>query len=357
MSAAVKITRTGYLPAELRVLAAKSDDTAKTRRLLAIAMVLEKASRLEAARQTGMDRQTLRDWVIRFNEHGVDGLASRKPPGAAAKLSAAQMSELCDLVLAGPDPKADKVVRWRCLDLREEVTRRFCVTVPERTIAKWLRKLKLTRLQPRPFHPKRDIAAEEAYKENFSAMLKKALLGSTAATPVVEIWFQDEARVGQKGGHTYVWSKVGSRPPMIRDNRHDSAYIFGAICPDRAVGAAIIAPAANTECMNLHLQEISTQVAPGSIAGLVCDSAGWHQTGGELVVPDNIVLLPLPPYSPELNPVENVWEYLRGNKLSARVWDSYDAIVEACAAAWNFFVNDTDRIRSIGTRDWATVNV
>jgi transposase len=168
MSAAVKITRTDYLPAELRVLAAKSDDTAKTRRLLAIAMVLEKASRLEAARQTGMDRQTLRDWVIRFNEHGVDGLASRKPPGAAAKLSAAQMSELCDLVLAGPDPKADKVVRWRCLDLREEVSRRFCVTVPERTIAKWLRKLKLTRLQPRPFHPRKDEAAQTAFKKRMA---------------------------------------------------------------------------------------------------------------------------------------------------------------------------------------------
>jgi hypothetical protein len=182
------------------------------------------------------------------------------------------------------------------------------------------------------------------------------LLGSTAATPI-EIWFQDEARVGQKGGHTYVWAKVGSRPPMIRDNRHDSAYIFGAICPDRAVGAAIIAPAANTECMNLHLQEISTQVAPGAIAGLVCDSAGWHQTGGELTVPDNIVLLPLPPYSPELNPMENVWEYLRGNKLCATVWDSYEAIVEACADAWNWFVNDPDRIRSIGTRGWAMVNV
>ena len=153
------------------------------------------------------------------------------------------------------------------------------------------------------------------------------MLGSTAATPV-EIWFQDEARVGQKGGHTYVWAELGSRPPMIRDNRHDSAYIFGAICPARAVGAAIIAPAANAECMNLHLQEISTQVTPGSIAALVCDSAGWHQTGGELELPNNIVLLPLEPYSPELNPMENVWEYLRGNKLSARVWDSYEAIVE-----------------------------
>ena len=90
--------------------------------------------------------------------------------------------------------------------------------------------------------------------------------------------------------------------------------------------------------MNLHLQEISTQVTPGSIAALICDGAGWHQTGGELEVPNNIVLLPLAPYSPELNPMGNVWEYLRGNKLSASVWDSYEAIVEACAEAWNFFV-------------------
>jgi hypothetical protein len=97
------------------------------------------------------------------------------------------MSELRDLVLAGPDPKADKVVRWRCVDLREKVTQRSCVTVPERTIAKWLRKLKLTRLQPRPFHPKMDAAAQEALK-NFSVLLKEALLGSAAATPV-EIWF------------------------------------------------------------------------------------------------------------------------------------------------------------------------
>jgi transposase len=165
MSAAVEITRTDHLPVELRGFAARSDNAAKTRRLLAIAMVLEGASRLDAARQSGMDRQTLRDWVLRYNEHGVDGLASRKPPGAAPKLNGAQMSELRGLVLAGPDPKTDKVVRWRCRDLRAAVIQRFSVTVPERTIAKWLRKLKLTRLQPRPFHPKRDEAAQEAFKK------------------------------------------------------------------------------------------------------------------------------------------------------------------------------------------------
>ena len=130
------------------------------------------------------------------------------------------------------------------------------------------------------------------------------------------MWFQDEARVGQKGSLEYIWAPVGSRPPMVRDNRHDSVYLFGAICHARGVGAAIIMPAANTEAMNEHLKEISTQVSPGAHAVLVCDGAGWHQQGKRLRAPDNITLLPLPPYSPELNPMENIWDYLRGNKLS-----------------------------------------
>jgi hypothetical protein len=205
-------------------------------------------------------------------------------------------------------------------------------------------------------HPKKDDAAQQAFKQNFCAILKNALLGSTAHT-AIEVWFQDEARVGQKGTHAYVWAAVGSRPPMVRDNRHDTAYIFGAICPTRGVGAAMIAPAANTECMNLHLKEIATQVSPGARAAVVCDGAGWPQRGGKLEVPDNIVMITLPPYAPELNPMENVWHYLRENKLCALVWDNYDAIVDACQAAWHFLINDPDRIRSIGAREWATVKV
>jgi hypothetical protein len=171
------------------------------------------------------------------------------------------------------------------------------------------------------------------------------------------VWFQDEARVGQKGTHAYIWAPTGSRPVMVRDNRHDSAYLYGAICPARGVGAAVIMPAANTEGMNQHLKEIGTQIAPGAHAALICDGAGWHQRGKKLRVPDNITLLPLPPYAPELNPMENVWEYLRSNKLCARVWNSYDHILAACKRAWDFLITDPDRIRSIGTREWACVNV
>jgi hypothetical protein len=163
--------------------------------------------------------------------------------------------------------------------------------------------------------------------------------------------------VGQKGGHAYIWAPVGSRPRMVRDNRHVSSYIFGAICPDRAVGAALIMPWANSQAMNEHLKEISIQVAPGAQAVLVCDGAGWHQRGDKLIVPDNITLLSLPPYSPELNPMEKVWDYLRQNKLCAQVWNSYDDIVDACISAWRFLISDPERIRSIGSRKWAWVSV
>ena len=107
--------------------------------------------------------------------------------------------------------------------------------------------------------------------------------------------------------------------------------------------------------MNLHLAEISLQVTPGAHAVVTLDRAGWHQTGGKLRVPDNISLLALPPYSPELNPQENVWQFLRQNELSNRVFDTYDDIVEAASTAWNRLTADPARITSIATREWAQI--
>jgi transposase len=115
----------------------------------------------------------------------------------------------------------------------------------------------------------------------------------------------------------------------------------------------LVLPYVNTEAMNLHLQEISSQVSPGAHAVLTCDGAGWHQAGGKLRLPDNLSLLPLPPYSPELNPVENVWQFLRQNYLANRVFDSYDAIVDACCDAWNALTAQPERITSIASRSWA----
>ena len=179
------------------------------------------------------------------------------------------------------------------------------------------------------------------------------MVPATAAGKPLEIWCADEARVGQQGTLTYVWARRGSRPPAVRDSRHDSAYLFGAVCPERRVGAAIVMPAVNSEAMAEHLEEISTQVALGAHAVLLLDGAGWHQPGKRLPVPGNISLLPLPPYSPELNPMENIWGLLRGNFLSHRVWDTYEAILNACRDAWNKLMRMPERIASLTQRPWA----
>ena len=126
-----------------------------------------------------------------------------------------------------------------------------------------------------------------------------------------------------------------------------------AACPERCVGGAIIMPAVNSEAMGEHLKEISAQVTPGAHAVLLLDRAGWHQQGKRLPVPDNISLLPLPAYSPELNPMENVWEFLRGNFLSHRVWDTYELILKACRDAWNKLMRMPERIASLTQRSWA----
>ena len=171
----------------------------------------------------------------------------------------------------------------------------------------------------------------------------------------MEIWFQDEARVGQQGTLTRIWARKGTRPRAPKDCRYAWAYIFGAVCPERATGAGLVMPYADTQAMNAHLAEIGGAVAPGAHAVLVLDGAGWHGSTA-LVVPENITLLPLPPHSPELNPVENVWQYLRQNWLSLQVWEDYPAIVEACCQAWNHFLARPDVVRSVTTRAWAKVN-
>jgi transposase len=165
MGQPVEITRTEHSAAELRVLAVKVKDAEVVRRLLALALVLEGHSREAAARTNGMDRQTLRDWVHRYNGGGVAGLRSGAGGGPAPKLNASQMEELRTIVINGPDPERNRVVRWRRADLCEEVARRWSVSVCEQTVGKWLRQLGMTRLQPRPVHPKKDLEAEIAFKK------------------------------------------------------------------------------------------------------------------------------------------------------------------------------------------------
>ena len=172
-----------------------------------------------------------------------------------------------------------------------------------------------------------------------------------ADTPL-EVWFQDEGRIGQMTHLTRRWAPKGSRPRQVKDQRFKAAYMFGAICPERGVGAAIVSPFCNTDAMNKHLAELSTQVAPSAHAIVVMDQAAWHTTA-KLDLPDNLSLVFLPPKCPELNCMENVWQFLKNLYLGNRVFDDYEHIISACCDAWNSLIATPERIRTIGQREWA----
>ena len=165
MGAAVSITRLDLTASELRGAASRERDGCAARRMLALALVLDGLDRATAAETCGMDRQTLRDWVHRYNAEGLRGLRDRKTPGPEPKLTADQQAELAGLVEAGPDPARHGVVRWRRVDLRDELERRFGVALHERSVGKLLAKLGYRRLSVRPRHPQTDEEAQEAFKK------------------------------------------------------------------------------------------------------------------------------------------------------------------------------------------------
>lgn len=183
--------------------------------------------------------------------------------------------------------------------------------------------------------------------------LNEALTAVQKAHPrqVIELWFQDEARVGQQGRVTHRWYERGVRPCGLHDQRHASTFIFGAVCPARDTGAALVITETGTQAMNLFLQEVSHQVAPNAHALVAMDRAGWHTTPS-LVIPSNLSLTFQPAYSPELNPMERVWEYLRENHLSHRLLVTLDAVIDATCSAWNLLLNETGRICSLASFPW-----
>lgn len=168
MPAAVAITRAEHSAADLRRAAARTREAPAARRLLAIALVLEGHSRGEAAQACGMERQTLRDWIHRYNAEGLAGLSNRSPPGPAPRLTPAQKAMVAEWVRRGPDPtRHGGLVRWRRRDLRDEGAVIFGVTLAERTVGDLLRELDFARVSVRPHHPQKDAAAQEAFKKTF----------------------------------------------------------------------------------------------------------------------------------------------------------------------------------------------
>ena len=163
---------------------------------------------------------------------------------------------------------------------------------------------------------------------------------------------QHEARIGQKGRVCRRWFTKGQRPPGTADQRYTFAYIYGAVEPCTDNAFALVLPEVNTPSMQLYIDAFAKTIGADEHVALFIDQAGWH-VANDLQFPDNITPMPLPPYSPELNPVERVWEYLKERFLSHRLHDDYDAIVYAACIAWNRMIAEPGRLTSLTWLPWA----
>src|SRR4051812_39281326 len=305
MAVAVPL-RSDFDAAQLRALAKRARDPDQTRRLLALAAIYDGASRTEAAQIGCVTLQIVRDWVLRFNARGPEGLRTGRAPGAPPRLTDQHRQALQVIVEQGPIPAIHGVVRWRLVDLIQWVWEEFRITISKQTLSRELRAMDYRKLSARPRHHAKSEAAVAAFKKTFPARLEE--IAQAVDGKPIEIWFADEARIGQKNKITRRWAKRGTRPSAPKDQRTASAYILGRTCAADGKGAGLVMPRCPTEGMNLHMKEIAQAVTPGAHALVLVDQAGWHQSK-RLVVPANIPLVPFPSKAPELNPVENIWQY------------------------------------------------
>lgn len=167
----------------------------------------------------------------------------------------------------------------------------------------------------------------------------------------VHVRFMDEARFGQKGTTAKVWAEKGSRPTVVKQTRYEWAYLYAAVDPATGDSSALLARHVNTATMNEFLKILSADLAPDEHVVLILDRAGWH-VSKDLRVPANVTLLHLPPYSPELNPVERLWLYIRSHFLSNRVLADYEHLLEAGGEAWRAMDAQRELLKSICAVGW-----
>ena len=297
----------------------------------------------QIARALGVSRRAIQAWVAAYNRGGLEALPNRPHPGRAPLLSRDQEVRLLERIDAPPRPE-DGVCELRGADIRRILEKEFEARYSQSGVYKLLHRLDYNDLMPRPQHPDSSPEAQEFFKEIVGEHI--AAIAEQHPEDVLQVWHQDEARFGQQGTLTRVWARRGSRPRRRRQNGRESLYVLTATCAASGAAFGLVMPELNTAVVNQFLEEFSRQLAPGARAVLLWDNAPYH-VSGDLVVPANVSLIGLLPYSPELNPVENLWHYLRAHHWSNRVYADYEALLEAATEAWRQVCLDPEKIRSI----------
>lgn len=293
-------------------------------------------------------RKYVRHWLHLFVLYDYEGLIEKEGRGRRPRLERSQEEFFIEKL----DELQEQKEGGRILaeDIQTLLAEDFNCNYTLSGVYTLLDRLNIVWISGRSKHPKHSEEAIEEFKLLFPEEVER--IKEKIKSDKIEVWWQDESRIGQQGSLSRVWAKKGTRPRVVRQRQFLSTYIFGAVCPDRDVGCALVLPECNTGMMQIHLDQISQHVQDGFHAIVLMDRAGWHITEA-LNIPENITLMPLPPYSPELNPMEQLWQQLRKIKLSNTVFKDYETIVDACCEAWNCFCDEVGNIQNLCTRSWA----
>jgi putative transposase len=312
-------------------------------RMQAVILAKQGDSAVQIARSLGRSRRAVQAWIAAYNRGGLEALEDRPRPGRPPILPRHREGPFLERIDAPPRPE-DQVCTLRVVDIRRILEQEFAARYSLSGVGKLLHRLNYNDLMPRPQHEDADEGLQEIFKEVVLDQVQA--IREDHPDQEIQLWHQDEARFGQQGTITRIWARRGSRPRRVRQNGRASLYVLTAVCAATGAATGLIMPELNTAVVNLFLEQFSRQLAPGVHAVLLWDNAGYHISKG-LVVPANVSLIGLLPYSPELNPVENLWHYLRAHYWSHGVYPDYDALLAVATETWRKVCLDPEKIRSI----------
>ena len=333
-----------HLPlCELERLERVEKDAAKAKRLRMIILAIQGFTAPAIALSLGPSRRICQRWVRRYNEFGLSGLEDRRGQEPRGPLSAEQEQRVRERIAGGPTA-ADEVCSLRGLDIQRILANEFGLLRSLAGVYHLLHRLGYSCLRPRPRHRQADPEQQAAFLRELPNRLQA--IAAEHPGKRLRIYFQDESRFGQQGTTTQVWAERGSRPTAVRQTQYQYLWVLGAVCPETGQAEGLLSPQLNTSIVSTFLEQFSGTLSEDEQAVMIWDGAGFH-VSGKLQVPHNISLMKLPPYSPELNPIENLWHYLKSHFWSNRSYPDYDALEDAAIQAWKKAVLDTELMKSV----------
>ena len=333
-----------HLPlAELKRLERVEKDADRAKRLRIVILGSEGWTAPAVAMAVGLTRRICQRWVRRYNEDGLSGLDDRRGRDPRLPLTPQQQEQVRQRLDAGPTAQ-DEVCSLRGKDVQRILAQEFHLLRSLASVYHLLHRLGYSYLRPRPRHRRADPEKQATFLHDWPA--RRQAIAAARPTKRLRIYFQDESRFGQQGTTTNVWAQQGSRPTAVRQTEYEYLWVLGAVCPETGHAEGLLSPQLNTKIVNEFLAQFAQTIPADEHAVMLWDGAGFHASK-QLRVPDNVTVITLPAYSPELNPIENLWHYLKSHYWSNRAYADYDALEEAAVAAWRKAALDAELMKTV----------